>query len=60
MKYLPKNSYIVLLFPFYLDKNINIYEKFILLNNVINPGLLFHTSDIKTRKKYAEKYQVFF
>lgn len=60
MKYLPKNAYIVLLCPFHLDKNINIYDKFIVLENIINPGLLFHTADAGSQRIYKEKYRNFF
>lgn len=60
IKYLPKNTYIVLLCPFHLDKNINIYDKFIVLENIINPGLLFHTDSFEEQRIYKEKYQNFF
>lgn len=60
MKYLPKNTYIVLLCPFHLDKNINIYDKFIVLENIINPGLLFHTASFEEQGIYKKKYQNFF
>ena len=60
IKYLPNNTYIVLLCPFQLDKNINIYDKFIVLDNVINPGLLFHTASIEEQKIYKKKYRDFF
>lgn len=60
IKYLPQNTYIVLLCPFQLDKNINIYDKFIVLDNIINPGLLFHTASFEEQRNYKEKYQNFF
>ena len=60
IKYLPQNTYIVLLCPFQLDKNINIYDKFIVLDNIINPGLLFHTASFEEQRFYKEKYQIFF
>jgi|UniRef100_A0A6C0BY94 hypothetical protein len=60
IKYLPKNTHIVLLCTSYLDKNINIYDKFIVLDNIINPGLLFHTSSNKENLIYKKKYQNFF
>jgi hypothetical protein len=43
-----------------LDKNINIYDKFIVLENIINPGLLFHTASFEEQRIYKEKYQNFF
>lgn len=60
IKYLPQNTYIVLLCPLQLDKNINIYDKFIVLENIINPGLLFHTASFEEQSIYKEKYQNFF
>ena len=50
----------MLLCPFQLDKNIKIYDKFIVLDNVINPGLLFHTAGIEEQKIYKKKYRDFF